>query len=70
MSDLLALPHHDGSELYVREAPAELGGRTTVRLRVPRASAVDAVAVRYVTDGEPHVAIAEVDEEDDGETWW
>ena len=66
----LAAPHHDGSELYVHEVPSELGGTTTVRLRVPRASAVDAVAVRYVTDGEPHVAIAEVDEEDEGETWW
>ena len=65
----LAAPHHDGSELYVHEVPSELGD-DTVRLRVPRASAVDAVAVRYVTDGEPHVAIAEVDEEDEGETWW
>jgi len=70
MSQSLATPHHDGSELYAPETPAELGGTATVRLRVPRASAVDAVAVRYVTDGEPHVAIAEVDEEGDGETWW
>jgi alpha-glucosidase len=66
----LDAPHHDGSELYVRDVPREPGETTTVRLRVPRASAVDAVAVRFVTDGEPHVAIAEVDEEDDGETWW
>jgi alpha-glucosidase len=41
-----------------------------VRLRVPRPAAVDAVAVRYVTDGEPHVASAEVDEADEDETWW
>ena len=48
----------------------EPGGTATVRLRVPRASAVDAVAVRYVTDGEPHIAVAEVDEEGADETWW
>ena len=28
-------PHHDGSPLYVPDGPAVLGGRTTVRLRVP-----------------------------------
>ncbi len=70
MNDTLAAPHHDGSELYVLEAPRELGETATVRLRVPRAAALDAVAVRYVTDGEPHVALAEVDEESDAETWW
>ena len=37
---------------------------------MPSASAVDAVAVRYVADGEPHVAVAEIDEEGDDETWW
>ena len=66
----LATPHHDGSELHVLEAPAELGDRTTVRLRVPAGCPVDAVAVRYVTDGEPHVAVADVDEESERETWW
>jgi len=70
MSDTLALPHHDGSALYVLETPAELGDTTTVRLRVPRGAALDAVAVRYVRDGEPHVAAAEVDEESEHETWW
>jgi alpha-glucosidase len=70
MRDTLVAPHHDGSELYVLDAAAELGDVTTVRLRVPRASAVDAVAVRYVADGEPHVAGAQVDEEREDETWW
>ena len=70
MSGTLEAPHHDGSELYVVEAPMEPGETATVRLRVPRASAVDAVAVRYVADGEPHVAVAEVDEEGEDETWW
>ena len=70
MSGTLEAPHHDGSELYVVEAPMEPGETATVRLRVPRASAVDAVAVRYVADGEPHVAVAEIDEEGEDETWW
>lgn len=70
MIESLASPHHDGSELHVLESPAELGDTTTVRLRVPAGCAVDAVAVRYVTDGEPHVAVAEVDEDSEHETWW
>ena len=70
MTGLLALPHHDGSEAYVVDPPQELGDKTTVRLRVPRESALDAVAVRYVADGEPRVAVGEIDEERGGETWW
>jgi len=70
MTEALAVPHHDGSDLYVVETPGELGDTTTVRLRIPRAAAVDAVAVRYVTDGEPHAANAEIDEESEHETWW
>jgi alpha-glucosidase len=67
---LPALPHHDGSDAYILEQPRELGDPATVRLRVPHGSAVDAVAVRYVADGEPRVAIAEIDEEGESETWW
>src|SRR6187402_2726153 len=70
MDALLAQPHHDGSETYVPETPAELGDDVTVLLRVPRASRADAVAVRYVRDGEPQVARAEVDRETDADAWW
>ena len=38
------------------EPPAELGDETTVLLRVPKASAADAVTLRYVRDGEPQIA--------------
>jgi alpha-glucosidase len=70
MSALLDQPHHDGSDLYVPGHPDELGEYTTVLLRVPRATAVDAVVLRYVCDGEPRVAPAEVDRETDADIWW
>lgn len=70
MTALVSLPHHDGSELYVPEQPTDLGDSTTVLLRVPRETAVDEVAVRYVQDGEPRVVSAQVDRETDSDVWW
>jgi alpha-glucosidase len=61
---LLAEPHHDGSELYVLEQPEELGGEAVVRVRVP--PGVDAVAVRYVEDGEARAVEAT---HDGGGSW-
>ncbi len=69
-SSLLAEPHHDGSELYVPAPPRALGDQVTVRLRVPRALAVDQVALRYTHDGEPRVHGATVDEETETDQWW
>jgi alpha-glucosidase len=66
----LALPHHDGSDAYVLEAPCDVGDETVLRLRVPSGTSVEQVLVRYVRDGEPRVVAAEVDEASDGETWW
>ena len=67
---LLAEPHHDGSDLYVLERPAELGDEAVVRLRVPRGTAVDAVALRCVVDGDPLGVAATIDEETETDTWW
>ena len=67
---LLRQPHHDGSGLYVLEAPDRLGGEAVVRLRVPRDAAPDHVLLRYVRDGEPHAVAAVLDQESDTETWW
>jgi alpha-glucosidase len=53
---LLDEPHHDGSELYVRDG--------VLRVHVPRA--VDTVALRYVEDGEGRA----VEAEPEGEGWW
>ena len=66
----LALPHHDGSELYVLERPDEPGGTATVRVRVPIGAGVERVLLRTVRDGEPRVLAAERDEESGAETWW
>jgi alpha-glucosidase len=61
---LLDEPHHDGSELYVLERPAQLGGEAIVRVDVP--PEVETVAVRWVEDGEARAAAAE---REDGQTW-
>jgi hypothetical protein len=66
----LALPHHDGSDLFVVERPDEPGGKATLRVRVPAAAGVERVFLRYVRDGEPKAVAAEPDEETASETWF
>ncbi len=66
----LAEPHHDGSEAYVLDAPDELGGEAVLRVRVPRGTGVDRVALRYTDDGEARFAVAERDGEDGADEWW
>lgn len=65
----LAEPHHDGSELYVLERPADLGDRAVLCLRAPQGAA-ERVLLRYVQDGEPFTAEAVVDRQAASETWW
>lgn len=67
---MLDQPHHDGSELYVLEAPDAPGGQATVRLRVPHAAAAGRVLLRTVRDGEPAVVEAVRDADGEDETWW
>src|SRR5207249_3831567 len=67
---LLAEPHHDGSELYVVEAPAEPGEEAVVRLRVPREAAAEQVFLRYGRDGQQLTVEAVRDEDSADETWW
>ena len=66
----LSAPHHDGSDAYLLDRPEELGGEAVVRLRAPRGTAVESVALRYVRDGEARVVRATVDEETETDTWW
>lgn len=70
IATLLDEPHHDGSDAYLLERPAELGDVATVRVRVPRASAGDRVLLRVVQEGEARLVEAALDAEDEREIWW
>ncbi|MEX1357926.1 MAG: alpha-amylase family glycosyl hydrolase, partial [Gaiellaceae bacterium] len=70
LATLLAEPHHDGSDAYVLERPEEAPGTAVVRLRVPRGTAVDGVALRRVKEGEARVLPAKIDAETETDTWW
>ncbi len=65
-----ALPHHDGSALYVPEPTPVLGGLVTVLVRVPRVSDVSRVWVRVLEDGEPELIRLVVDRVDESDTWF
>ncbi len=66
---LWSLPHHDGSATYVPVQTPELGSTVPLLLRVPRSSDVTSAWVRIVPDGEPELVRAEVDREDENDTW-
>jgi alpha-glucosidase len=70
MREPLALPHHDGSDVYVPERATALGESTTVLLRVPRGTAVGRVVLRYLRDGEPKAVEATVDRTTAADVWW
>ncbi|WP_116114806.1 glycoside hydrolase family 13 protein [Austwickia chelonae] len=71
---VLDLPHHDGSMLYVDDPHPVIGGRVTVRLRVPRPVGgepeVAEVHVRTTRDAEPFFVTASVALRTDTDVWW
>jgi alpha-glucosidase len=67
---LLAAAHHDGSALYVEPLEWRLGGVAGIRLRVPHAAGVDAVAVRYTHDGEQACVPMKHERCESIESWW
>jgi len=67
---LLSTPHHDGSAMYVERLDWRLGGSARVRLRVPHAAAIDAVAVRYTHDGEQSCLPMTHEHCAARESWW
>jgi alpha-glucosidase len=68
---LLALPHHDGSDLHVETQSPALGDRVAVFVHAPVESGVRDAAVRFVVDGEPRYAPGVLDRTDDlGGSWW
>ena len=50
--NLLEVPHHDGSALYVERIDWRVDGTMRVRVQVPNASRIAHIAVRYTHDGE------------------
>jgi alpha-glucosidase len=68
--ELLALPHHDGSERHVSTLEPALGETVTVWLRIPHADPADRVWVRTTPDAEPLFTEAVVDRMTVHETWW
>ncbi len=70
MDDLLQLPHHDGSPLYVEHESAPLGTPVNVWVRTSTTDPVDAVWLRTVEDGEPFFGPCVIDRTDAGSTWW
>jgi hypothetical protein len=68
--DLLALPHHDGSALYVSNPHPAPGDTVRVLVRVPHESEVTAVHLRTAPDAEQQFSAAVVDRRTDTDTWW
>lgn len=64
MSDLLGLPHHDGSPLYLDQETPLLGSRVGVRVLTPQPAR--AVWLRSVEDGEPFFTECT----STGQVWW
>jgi len=67
---MLVAPHHDGSAMYVERTDWRVGGSARVRVRVPCASEIEAVAVRYTHDGEQACIPMEQEYVNELETWW
>jgi alpha-glucosidase len=68
--DLLAQPHHDGSERHVSTLEPALGETVTIWVRIPHADPADRVWVRTTPDAEPLFTKAVVDRTTAHETWW
>ncbi|PFG35389.1 alpha-glucosidase [Flavimobilis soli] len=67
---LAALPHHDGSEIYVQQGPYQLGSVITVRVRVPRGYGETAVLLRFVQDAEPRTVRTALARDDEHDRWY
>jgi len=65
-----ALPHHDGSQLYVSNAAPTIGGTVTLRIRVPHTYTFEKAFIRLYHDGEPRSFELKAGKKGDVETWW
>ena len=65
-----ALPHHDGSQLYVSNAAPTIGETVTLRIRVPHTYTFEKAFIRLYHDGEPRSFELKAGKKSDVETWW
>lgn len=65
-----ALPHHDGSELYVVPQVPMLGKPLTLRVRVPKSYIFEKLFIRLYEDGEPRTHELTREKEGAYEDWW
>ena len=65
-----ALPHHDGSQLYVSNAAPTFGEIVTLRIRVPHTYAFEKAFIRLYHDGEPRSFELRPGKKSHVETWW
>lgn len=65
-----ALPHHDGSELYVSNAAPTIGETVTLRLRVPHTYTFEKAFIRVYHDGEPRSFELKAGKSNEVEAWW
>ncbi len=69
LTDMSAVPHHDGSATYVSGLAPEVGDTVSVFLRVPKASGVKQALLRTFIDGEQALTQTVVDRETEHEVW-
>jgi alpha-glucosidase len=65
-----ALPHHDGSELYVSNEAPSIGDSVTLRVRVPHTYTFEKAFIRLYHDGEPRSFELKAGKKNDIEAWW
>ena len=65
-----ALPHHDGSELYVSNDAPSIGDSVTLKVRVPHTYTFEKAFIRLYHDGEPRSFELKAGKKGDVETWW
>ncbi|GAB4545843.1 MAG: maltodextrin glucosidase [Anaerolineae bacterium] len=62
--------HHDGSALYLSNPLPKLGEKVQVRLRTPLNAPIEAIALRTIPDGEPHLIAMHKAERDFVSQFW
>jgi len=65
-----AIPHHDGSELYVSNSAPKIGEKITLRVRIPNSYLFQEAYVRVYEDGEPRTHRLRKAQQREHESWY